>query len=161
MIANSFSIRKGSAEDIPAVHRLICELAEFERAPHEVNNTPQQMLADGFGNAPVYQLWVAEINHNIVGMAICYTRYSTWKGRMLYLEDIIVTDPYRNQRIGRSLFETCMQHSLEGNFSGMIWQVLDWNVDAIRFYSRFNANLDNGWINGKLMRHEIERYFTV
>lgn len=150
----------GTAEDIPEVHRLICELAEFERAPHEVTNTPEQMLADGFGNNPVFLMWVAEKDQHIVGIALCYTRYSTWKGRMLYLEDIVVNDQYRNQGIGHSLFETCMKHSMAGNFAGMIWQVLDWNVDAIRFYSRFNAHFDNGWINGKLMRQDIERYFS-
>jgi len=161
MTYDTFSIRKGTAEDIPEVYRLICELAEFERAPHEVTNTPEQMLVDGFGNTPVFQMWVAVINENIVGMAICYTRYSTWKGPMLYLEDIIVSSTYRNQGIGKSLFETCMRQALEQNFTGMIWQVLDWNRDAIRFYARFNADLDNGWINGKLMRTEIEQYFSA
>ena len=158
---DNFTIRKGTAEDIPEVYRLICELAEFERAPREVSNTPEQMLADGFGETPVYQMWVAEIDENIVGMAICYTRYSTWKGTMLYLEDIVVSQSYRNHGIGKSLFETCMNHCLDGRFAGMTWQVLDWNTDAIRFYKRFNAELDNGWINGKLMRLEIERNFSV
>lgn len=159
MTPDSFSIRLGTAKDIPAVHRLICELAEFERAPHEVTNTPEQMLVDGFGPTPVYHMWVAEIHEEVVGMAICYTRYSTWKGPMLYLEDIIVSNLYRNLGIGKSLFETCMRQCIEAKFAGMIWQVLDWNVDAIRFYKRFNAELDNGWINGKIMRSEIERHF--
>lgn len=161
MTQDKFFIRKGTAEDIPAVHRLICELAEFERAPHEVTNTPKQMLIDGFGSNPIFLMWVAVREENIVGMALCYTRYSTWKGRMLYLEDIVVNTQYRNQGIGRSLFETCMKHSVEGDFAGMIWQVLDWNADAIRFYNRFNADLDNGWINGKLMRLDIERYLST
>ena len=159
MSPTKFSIRPGVAEDISAVHHLICELAEFERAPHEVTNTPERMLADGFEENPVYKMWVAEIDQTIVAMAICYTRYSTWKGAMLYLEDIVVNAHYRNRGIGKALFETCMRHSLDGNYAGMIWQVLDWNTDAIRFYKRFNAELDNGWINGRLMRSEMESYF--
>lgn len=83
-------------------------------------------------------------------MAVCYERYSTWKGRRLYLEDIIVTESARGQRIGEKLFMACARHAVEHGHSGMLWQVLDWNTDAIRFYDRFGTTYSNEWLNGSI-----------
>lgn len=92
----------------------------------------------------------------ILGMAICYERYSTWKGRCLYLEDIVVTEKARGQRIGERLFRTCVDHAVSEGFHGMRWQVLDWNTDAIRFYERFGAGISPGWLNGELTKGQLK-----
>ncbi len=149
-------IRKGVPADIPDMMRLVRELAEYEKAPHEVENTEARMLEDGFGTNPVYGLIVAELNGEIVGISVYYFRYSTWKGKRLYLEDIVVTESQRGNRIGRYLFEATMQASIETQCSGMVWQVLDWNLPAIEFYKKYNASFDNEWINVSLSRTQIE-----
>lgn len=92
----------------------------------------------------------------ILGMAICYERYSTWKGRCLYLEDIVVTEKARGQRIGERLFRTCVDHAVSEGFHGMRWQVLDWNTDAIKFYERFGAEVSAGWLNGDLSAEQMK-----
>jgi GNAT superfamily N-acetyltransferase len=150
-------VRKGTPADVPQVMDLVRELALYERAPHEVTNTDQQMLEDGFGDAPVFGLFVAEHESRIVGIALHYIRYSTWKGKMLYLEDIVVRESYRGHKIGAHLFEACMALCLEKNYAGMVWQVLDWNEPALNFYRKFNANLDGEWINGKLLHDEMKQ----
>lgn len=151
-------IREGRKEDLPQVLELIKELAQYERSLHEVTNTVDQMERDGFGPHPVYGLFVAELDGIVNGMALYYWRYSTWKGKRLYLEDIIVTEKHRGKGIGKKLFDRIMQHALDKNCTGMMWQVLDWNEPAIRFYKKFyNARLDNGWINCHLEREEMEK----
>ena len=148
-------IRKAEARDVPRMLELVKELALFERAPNEVTVTVQHMLDAGFGNDPVWVGWVAESDGAIVGMAVCYERYSTWKGRRLYLEDIIVTEAARGLRIGEKLFRQCAAYAVEMNYSGMLWQVLDWNADAIRFYDRFGASYSKEWLNGSLEFEEL------
>tara|TARA_B100001093_G_scaffold366554_1_gene351338 strand:- start:81 stop:521 length:441 start_codon:yes stop_codon:yes gene_type:complete len=143
-------IRKANASDIPSMMKLIIELAVYERAPGEVTNTEKMMLSDGFGDNPLYHAFVAEIDGNVIGFAITYYRYSTWKGRCLYLEDLIVTEEHRKNGIGQKLFDCCIDFGKKNNCKKMIWQVLDWNQPAINFYTKNNAQLDNGWINGGL-----------
>jgi GNAT superfamily N-acetyltransferase len=143
-------IRKANATDIPSMMKLIVELAIYERAPNEVTNTEQMMFKDGFGDNPLYHAFVADIEGEIIGFAITYYRYSTWKGRCLYLEDLIVTENYRNKGIGQKLFDYCLFFGKKNSCEKMIWQVLDWNQPAINFYNKNNAQLDNSWINGSL-----------
>ena len=143
-------IRKANATDIPSMMKLIVELAIYERAPNEVTNTEQMMLKDGFGDNPLYHAFVADKEGEIIGFAITYYRYSTWKGRCLYLEDLIVTENYRNKGIGQKLFDYCLSFGKKNSCEKMIWQVLDWNQPAINFYNKNNAQLDNSWINGSL-----------
>lgn len=143
-------IRKANATDIPSMMKLIVELAIYERAPNEVTNTEQMMFKDGFGDNPLYHAFVADKEGEIIGFAITYYRYSTWKGRCLYLEDLIVTENYRNKGIGQKLFDYCLSFGKKNSCEKMIWQVLDWNQPAINFYNKNNAQLDNSWINGSL-----------
>jgi GNAT superfamily N-acetyltransferase len=150
-------IRRAEARDVPRMLELVKELALFERAPEEVTVTEAHMRDAGFGPDPVWVGWVAELDGSIKGMAVCYERYSTWKGRRLYLEDIIVTEHARGHRIGERLFRTCAAYAVEKGYSGMLWQVLDWNVDAIRFYERFGAAMDPQWVNGSLGTEQLER----
>jgi len=150
------TIREGKKEDLPRVLELIKELAAFEKAPHEVANTVERMEYEGFGPNPIYGFFVAENENGIVGMSLYYWRYSTWKGKRLYLEDIIVTEHVRDKGIGKLLFERTMKHTLDQNCSGMMWQVLDWNEPAINFYKKYGAKLDGEWMNCTLEREQIQ-----
>lgn len=153
---SDITIRVGAKRDLPKVLGLIRELAEYERAPHEVSNTVEQMEKDGFGPHPIYGLFVAEYETQIIGIAIYYWRYSTWKGKRLYLEDIVVTEAQRGRGAGKLLFDRTLQHALDENCTGMMWQVLGWNEPAINFYKKYNAKLDGEWINCSLERTQIE-----
>ncbi len=139
---------------------LVRELALFERAPDEVTVTEQHMRDAGFGPDPVWVGWVAEVDGVVQGMAVCYERYSTWKGRRLYLEDIIVTEAARGRRVGEKLFLECARYAVEQDYSGMLWQVLDWNTDAIRFYDRFGAKYSAEWLNGSLEKEQLKNLAT-
>ncbi len=151
------TIRAGRKEDLPRVLELIKELAEYERAPNEVTNTVALMETDGFGANPVYGFFVAESNGYITGLSLYYWRYSTWKGRRLYLEDIIVTERERGKGVGKLLFDRTMQKTLEENCTGMMWQVLTWNEPAINFYKKYGAKLDDEWTNCNLEEVQIRQ----
>jgi GNAT superfamily N-acetyltransferase len=150
------NIRSGLKTDLPRVLELVKELALYERAPHEVTNTVQQMEIDGFGPNPIYGFFVAEKETEIVGLSLFYWRYSTWKGKRLYLEDIIVTEKQRGKQIGKRLFERTMKHALDQNCSGMMWQVLDWNEPAINFYKKYGSAIQHEWVNCTLESAQIE-----
>jgi len=151
-------IRAGKKEDLEQVLSLIKELAAFENAPHEVTNTVRMMEKDGFGEDPVYGFYVAEVKEKIVGLALYYFRYSTWKGKRLYLEDIIVTQEQRGSGIGKLLFEETLKKAKAENCTGVMWQVLDWNKTAIEFYKKYSTRFDNEWINCHLEGHQLKKY---
>jgi GNAT superfamily N-acetyltransferase len=151
------TIREGKKDDLPRVLELVRELAEFERAPDEVINTVAAMERDGFGPNPIFGFFVAENAARIVGLSLYYWRYSTWKGKRLYLEDIIVTENERGRGIGKLLFDRTMQHALDENCSGMLWQVLDWNEPAINFYKKYGSKMDGEWINASLERDQLQK----
>lgn len=153
---NSVIIREGKPEDVPQVMALVRELALYEKAPQEVTNTEAMMLLDGFGDQPAFGLFVAELNGAVVGIALHYIRYSTWKGKMLYLEDIVVQENHRGKGIGAQLFEACLKLCKQHNYAGMTWQVLDWNEPALNFYRKYQCTLDDEWVNGKLLLGEIQ-----
>lgn len=150
-------IREGERTDIPQVLTLVKELAVYERAADQVSNTIAMMEEDGFGPHPVYGMFVAEKDSHIVGISIYYYRYSTWKGKRLYLEDIIVTEKERGNGIGKMLFDRTMKKSLEEKCTGMMWQVLDWNEPAINFYKKYGATLDDSWVNCHMEASDIEK----
>ena len=149
-------IRIGEKKDLPRALELIKELATYEKAPHEVINTVALMEQDGFGTNPIYGLFIAENENGIVGISLYYWRYSTWKGKRLYLEDIIVTEKERGSGIGKLLFDRTMQKALEENCSGMMWQVLEWNEPAINFYKKYGAKFDAEWTNCTLEADQIK-----
>ena len=148
-------IRQGRKEDLPRVLELVKELADYERALHEVTNTVERLEEDGFGLHPVYGFFVAENKNSIIGISLYYWRYSTWKGKRLYLEDIIVTESERGKGAGKLLFDRTMSKALEENCTGMMWQVLNWHEPAIRFYEKFGAKLDDEWVNCHLGSEQI------
>jgi GNAT superfamily N-acetyltransferase len=140
-------IRKGVIEDLPQVLELIKGLAEYENALEQVTNNVEAMIKDGFSNNPLYGLLVADKAGNLVGYSIYYYRYSTWKGKRLFLEDIYVTESERDTGIGKELFNNTMEIGKKSKCTGMMWQVLDWNKPAIDFYSRYDASFDDEWVN--------------
>lgn len=146
----SITVRRATAADCPRLLELIRELALYEKAPLEVTVSLQHFTESGFGAQPIWWAFVAEEENLIHGFALYYIRYSTWKGQCLYLEDIIVTEKMRGQGIGGQLFERILEEAKERKLVRVIWQVLEWNEPAIRFYKKYNATLDPEWINGAI-----------
>ena len=141
-------IRKATTEDCPGMLELIRELAEYEKAPEQVTVDPKHFEESGFGANPVWWAFVVEApTTNIVAFALYYIRYSTWKGQVMYLEDILVTERMRGQGIGTQLIEQLIEEAKEKGFKRITWQVLDWNEPAINFYKKFNATFDPEWVN--------------
>ena len=151
-------IRKGVKSDLPAVLDLIKELADFERALNEVTVSLEDLEQDGFGNHPYYWFIVAEKDGEIIGLSFYFIRYSTWKGRFLFLEDFVVKESFRNKGIGALLFEETIRIAKELDVKGMTWQVLDWNKNAIRFYEKYNSDISAEWYNGKLTYEQLKQF---
>ena len=141
----NIEIRAATRADIPRVYQLICELAEFEKAREQVETTPEILERDGFGENPLYSLLVADDGGEVIGMALCYFRYSTWKGKRLYLEDLIVTEAARGQGVGKMLLNATIELARQTDCSGLMWQVLDWNDSAIAFYQKFGVRMETQW----------------
>ena len=143
-------IRPAVKEDCTRMMELIHELAVYEKAPEQVVVSFEHFVSSGFGENPVWWALVAEVNGNVEGMALYYIRYSTWKGPVLYLEDLIVTESFRGNGIGKALFEKCIAHAKHNNYRRMVWQVLDWNTPAIDFYKGYGAQIEDGWLNASI-----------
>ena len=144
------SIRRAEKKDCIRLLELIQELADYEKAPDEVTVTLSHFEESGFGANPVWWAFVAEVDGRVEGFALYYIRYSTWKGQRMYLEDILVTEKMRGQKIGNLLFERLVEEAKEKKYSGIVWQVLEWNEPAINFYKKYNTRFDNEWINCSL-----------
>lgn len=144
------TIRAAVKEDCSTMMELIKELALYEKAPQEVTVSFEHFVESGFGQKPVWWAFVAEQEGKVIGFALYYIRYSTWKGQRLYLEDLLVTEALRGKGIGSLLFDRLIEECKMKKYSGMVWQVLDWNEPAINFYKKYNANLDPEWVNGSL-----------
>jgi len=144
------SLRAAVPEDAEAICRLIQELADYERASSQALLGPEDILRDGFGERPAFSCQVAERESQVIGMAIYYERYSTWTGRSLYLEDLIVTESERGQGAGKMLLQYLIEIGKAGPYKRLEWQVLDWNEPAISFYRSLGAELDSTWINCRM-----------
>lgn len=148
-------IRETRKEDVTSVLALIRELATFEKAPEQVTNTAEQMISEGFGSQPAFESIVAELDGSIVGMAIYFVKYSTWKGKGIYLDDIYVQESMRRKGIGKLLFDAVIQIAANKEANQLHWQVLNWNTPAIEFYKQYQSDLDSEWINCKLTKEQI------
>jgi GNAT superfamily N-acetyltransferase len=143
-------IRKAVKEDCERLLELVYELAVFERAPHEVTVSLEHFIESGFSEKPVWWAFVAEIDGKVEAFALYYIRYSTWKGQRMYLEDLLVTERLRCMGIGKLLFEKLIAEAKEKKLNGIVWQVLDWNEPAIKFYKKLNASFESDWMNCSL-----------
>ena len=156
----SFIIRRGDKADVPAMMKLVRELALFERAPEAVVNTEKMLMEDGFGAHSIYKVLVAEMadTNDVVGMALYYTAYSTWKGKIFFLDDLVVTESCRRFGIGRKLMNEVLKEAALSGVEQIRWQVLEWNTPAIAFYKSLGAELDPEWITCKMSKAEIQTY---
>ncbi|MCB0710608.1 MAG: GNAT family N-acetyltransferase [Chitinophagaceae bacterium] len=145
------TIRRAIKEDCKRMMELIKELAVYEKEPDAVTVSFAHFVEQGFGPKPIWWAFVAEVDGKVQGFALWYIRYSTWKGTRLYLEDLLVTEKMRGHGIGKLLFDRLIEECKEKNYSGMMWQVLDWNEAAINFYKKYpEVNIDDGWLNGSI-----------
>lgn len=152
----NYIIRKAVKSDAPAILELVKELALYEKAPDAVEVTLAEIEEDGFGMHAVYSAFVAEINNSVIGMALYYIKYSTWKGKAIYLDDIVVSEKYRRSGIGGKLFEEVIKTAKEMGVRKIDWQVLHWNEPAIRFYKKYNTVFSKEWTNCTLYENELK-----
>ena len=151
-------IRKGTKQDLPRLRELIVELAVYEKEPNAVEVTIAELEKDGFGENKLFEFFVAEINGIVEGIALHYFKYSTWKGKCLFLEDLVVNQKMRGKGIGKLLFDAVVKVAADNCCKRMEWQVLEWNEPAINFYTKkYNAELDPEWFNGRLTGEQINQ----
>ncbi len=141
-------VRRAEQKDCAAMMELIKELAIYEKEPEAVTVSFEHFVESGFGNKPVWWAFVAEQDGVVQGFALWYIRYSTWKGQRMYLEDFLVSEKARGHGIGKLLFDALVEECKAGKFSGLVWQVLDWNEPAINFYKKYDGvKFDGAWVN--------------
>ena len=138
-------IRKATKNDMPSVLELIQELATFEKEPDAVVVTVDDLIRDGFSENPLFQCFIAEVDGEIIGMALYYYRYSTWKGKTIHLEDLIVKESKRGTGAGFALYKEIIKQGKAENVRRIEWNVLDWNTLAIDFYEKSGAKVLGDW----------------
>lgn len=155
----SFSIRNGEAKDMQSVLDLITELAVFEKLPDEVEVTKEDLLRDGFSKKPMFKTFVAEeVDGTIIGMALFYERYSTWKGKTIHLEDLMVTQTKRGIGAGKALYKAVLNYAYQNNYKRVAWEVLDWNTNAITFYESTGAKILDGWLVAQMNEENLQKF---
>ncbi|NER12930.1 GNAT family N-acetyltransferase [Leptobacterium flavescens] len=155
-----YTIRTARKEDMSQVLELIRELASFEKEDNAVEVTVEDLQKDGFGDSPAFHCFVAEVGTEIKGMALIYPRYSTWKGKTIHLEDLIVTESMRGTGLGSALFEEVIKYGHEQGVKRIEWAVLDWNEPAIKFYEKNGANVLRDWDVVQLTEEGIANYIS-
>jgi GNAT superfamily N-acetyltransferase len=153
-------IRKGTPDDMPAVLNLIKELAIFEKEPNAVVINVADLLRDGFGESPLFHTFVAEVDNQIIGTALYYYRYSTWKGRTIHLEDLIVKEDKRGSGVGFALYSEIIRQGKRDNVRRIEWNVLDWNTPAIEFYEKSGAKILNDWLVAQMDETAISNFLV-
>ena len=151
------TVRKGNADDLEAVYGLIKELAVFEKEPDEPSNPFEVFYRQGTGEIPWYHVLVAETSGEVIGMALYYNAYSTWKGAMYYLDDLVVKEQYRRSGIGSMLLKKFLEEAEKNEVNMVKWQVLDWNEAAIKFYQKYNTEIGTGeWLNCRILKENFK-----
>jgi ribosomal protein S18 acetylase RimI-like enzyme len=156
----NYTIRKARKDDMSAVLNLIIELAVFEEEPDAVEVTEESLINDGYGNNPAFKCFVAEVENMVVGAAIVYNRFSTWKGKILHLEDLIVTQSMRGHGIGSALLDEVVKHGHNLGAKRINWEVLSWNEGAIKLYERKGAKVLRDWNVVHLDENGIKNYIS-
>ena len=147
-MSENIRIRPATEADIPSIHALVCELAAYENEPEAVFTTPAEYLEDF--RKGLFESQVAEMDGQVVGMILYFMTYSSWKGKMLYLDDFVVNEPYRRYGVGQMLFDAFVEEGRRRGCRRVKWQVLDWNEPALRFYKKNEAIIETNWWNGKI-----------
>jgi GNAT superfamily N-acetyltransferase len=156
LVESMVNIRIGEKGDLNDLLLLVKELAIFENAENEVETTIESMEADAFGKNKLFNFLVAEFENEILGTAVYFYTYSTWKGKTLYLEDIVVNQQHRRKGIGTLLFNHLLDIAKNEKVKRMSWQVLNWNTAAIEFYKKIDTKFDSEWINCKLTFEQLQ-----
>ncbi len=156
----SFIIRKGEQKDVQSLLDLIVELAVFENEPKAVEITVKDLLEDGFSKNPKFNFFVAEEDNIIIGIALFYERYSTWKGRTIHLEDLIVTKKKQKIGAGKALYKAVLKYAFDNNFNRVAWEVIDWNTNAINFYKSTGATYLNDWSVVQMNKENLEKFIN-
>ncbi|WP_158840685.1 GNAT family N-acetyltransferase [Polaribacter sp. L3A8] len=153
-----FIIRKGVEKDMESVLDLITELAVFEKEPDAVEITVEDLKRDGFSENPKFQIFVAEQENKIIGIALFYERYSTWKGRTIHLEDLIVTQSKQKIGAGKALYTAVLKYAYDNNFNRVAWEVIDWNTNAVEFYKSTGATYLNDWSVVQMNKENLSKF---
>jgi GNAT superfamily N-acetyltransferase len=154
----SFNIRLGEKKDMPSVLDLIIELAVFEKEPDAVEIILADLVRDGFSEKSMFKVFVAEQDNKIIGIALFYERYSTWKGRTIHLEDLIVTKNKQKIGAGKALYSAVLKYAYDNNFNRVSWEVIDWNTNAIDFYKSTGATYLNDWSVVQMNKENLEKF---
>ena len=157
---NQVCIRRATVEDAQSILSLIQELATFEREPEAVVVTKKDLVRDGFGEQPAFVCFVAEENKQIIGMALGYPRYSTWKGKTMHLEDLIVQELHRGKGVGFALYKRFIHYAASLGVKRIEWAVLDWNQSAIEFYEQTGAKVLSDWRTAQMGKNEISQFIN-
>ena len=144
---DKINIRRATKEDIGLVRDLVMELAIFEKAPEEVTSSLADYIQEGFSDNPLFTANLIYLNDELAGFSLWYYRFSTWKGRRFYLEDLYIKEAFRGRGLGRKLINEAIEEAKRMKCTGMMWQVLDWNQPAIDFYNTLGVKMDAGWLN--------------
>ena len=154
----NFTLRLAKKKDMKSVLNLITELAVFEKEPDAVDITVDDLIKDGFSNPPKFRVYVAEQENIIIGIALFYERFSTWKGRTLHLEDLIVTKSKQKIGAGKALYTAVLKYAYDHNFNRVAWEVIDWNSNAIDFYKSTGATYLNNWSVVQMNKENLEKF---
>jgi len=154
----NFTIRLAEKKDMQSVIDLITELAVFEKEPDAVEITVADLVRDGFSEKPMFQVFVAEQDNKIIGIALFYERYSTWKGRTIHLEDLIVTKNKQKIGAGKALYTAVLKYAYDNNFNRVAWEVIDWNTNAIEFYKSTGATYLNNWSVVQMNKENLQKF---
>lgn len=153
-----FTVREGRQKDVQSVFDLILELAIFEKQPQAVDITVDDLLRDGFSEHPKFKFFVAEEDDKIIGLALIYERYSTWKGRTIHLEDLIVTQSKRQLGVGKALYTAFLKYAHSLGVKRVGWEVIDWNTNAINFYKSTGATILEDWSVVQMDSEGLEKF---